>query len=64
MGHGVADAFTLAALHVLCPLHDAAARCQRNLELAHGSCVHQAPDHFFGRRSQFIQEYQVLMNKK
>ena len=33
MGHGVADAFALAVLHVLCPLHDAAALCQRNLEL-------------------------------
>ena len=33
VGHGVADAFALAVLHVLCPLHDAAALCQRNLEL-------------------------------
>ena len=34
MGHGVADAFALAVLHVLSPFHDAAALCQRNLELA------------------------------
>ena len=33
VGHGVADAFALAVLHVFCLFHNAAALCQRNLEL-------------------------------